>query len=405
MTKKRRNIIVLIGVTIAVTLIALLGKEAISPDTYTVKRGEFESSIISKGEMKSQQYIKINMPDVMTDPDLNVYYLKINDLVPEGTLVKKGDYVALLDQERIKGELSRSQERLENYVNTLNMQEIDSATDLTDRRNAILEMQFDLEYKEIEIKQSIYESVSYQKKKEREYSIAKRKLEMAQRNYQRAYMQHSSKCSYTLRQVETLKDRIKRLGMAVREARITAPQEGMIIYAKIRGRTRKKGDRIGFWTPEIAVLPDLNKLVSDSYIEEINIAKVKKGYPVRVSVDALPDKVFEGKIVSIANIGKSISGVDSKVFDISVKLNGADKEIAHGMNTTNEIITHSDDNALLVPLEYIFSDENGSIVYKKVDGDFVEQPIKYKYSNDKHVKIEDGLEVNDIITAEEPKKK
>lgn len=406
MAKKRRNIIVIISATIIIAaLITLLGKEVINDNTYTVKRGEFESTIVSKGEMKSQDYIKINMPDVMTDPELNIYHLKINDLVPEGTLVEKGDYVALLDQERIKGELNRSVERLENYENDFNMQKIDSTSDLTTKRNSIQEMKFDLEYKKLEIKQSIYESVSYQEKKKREYSIANRKLEMSERNYLRARMRHSTKCGYTERQIEELNIRIEKLKLAVKAANITAPQDGMIIYAIIRGRSRKKGDHIGFWTPEIAVLPDLNKLVSESYIEELNISKVKKGYPVRVTVDALPDKVFEGQIVNIANIGKSLKGIDSKVFDITVKITGADKDIAHGMNTNNEIITHADDNALLVPLDYIFTNNSGSIVYKKVDKKIVECPVKFRFSNDKFVKIEKGLEAGDIITSRQPEVK
>jgi HlyD family secretion protein len=399
MAKKKRNILLIIGLAMAfVTLLIILGKEVIGDNTYTVQRGEFESSIISKGEMKSQSYIKINMPEVMTDPSLNIYYLKINDLVAEGTLVDKGDYVALLDQERIKGELNNSQEKLENYINNLNMRQIDSTSDLTDKRNKIQEMYYDLEYKEIEIKQSVYESLSYQNKKKREYSISKRKLDMAERDYQRSFIHHSDKCSYSERRVKEYTERVEKLEEAVIAANITAPQDGMIIYATARGKTREKGDYVAFWSPEIAVLPDLTKLISEGYIEEIDISKVEKGYPVRVRVDALPDKVFEGNLLKIANIGKSVKGVDSKVFDITVKITGADKDIAHGMSTTNEIITHSDDNALLVPLEYIFTNDSGSIVYKKLDGEFIESPISFTYSNDKVVKIEDGLNEGDIIT-------
>lgn len=403
MSKKKKNIVIIVASVLVLVIIAsIFTGEVIIDNTYTVKTGEFENTITCKGEMKSQVYTKINMPDVMTDPDLNIYYLKINDLVEEGTIVKKGDYVGLLDQERIKSELNRTSDRLENYKNDFKMNKIDSTSTLTDARNNIQEMKYDLEYKELEIKQSVYESKSYQEKVKREYNRSVRKLEMAERDYQRSIIRHSSKCSYSEQRVSRYSEREEKLKDAVKEARILAPQDGMIIYAETWGRKRKKGDHVSFWSPEIAVLPDLTKLISKGYIEEVDIAKTKEGDKVRVVVDALPDKQFTGQVIGISAIGRDAKGVESKVFDIEIKIDGSDKNIAHGMSTSCEIITFYEANAVLVPLDYLFVNDTISVVYKNVNGKYIENEVEVAYTNDEYAMISEGLQSGDEILKEKP---
>lgn len=403
MTKKKKHIIIIISSLVVVSVLAVIFTgEVIYDNTYTVQTGEFERIITCKGEMKSQVYTKINMPEVMTDPALNIYYLKINDLVEEGTIVKKGDYVALLDQERIKGELNRTSDRLENYQNELKMNTIDSTSNLTDDRNSIQELKYDLEYKELEIKQSVYESKSYQDKIKREYDRAKRKLEMKKRDYQRSELRYSSRCLYSEQRVSQYTERKGKLNKAVEDATILAPQDGMIIYADPHGRKRQKGDQVSFWSPEIAVLPDLSKLISKGYIEEVDIAKTKEGDKVRVIADALPDKKFMGEVIGISAIGRDAKGVESKVFDIEIRIDGSDRSIAHGMSTTCEIITFYEPKAILVPLDYIFTNDTANYVYKKVEGKFIQDPITIAYSNEEYAMITTGVQSGDEILKEKP---
>lgn len=400
MTKKRKYLYFGAAALVPiVALLILLGDQVIKDTTYVVQVGEFESTVVSKGEMKSQYYQKINMPDIMLNPDLDIYYLQINDLVEEGSIVKKGDYIGTLDQERIKSELTRNSERFENYQNSHNMSTIDSTTTLTRMRNTIQELKYDLEYRELEMTQSVYESVSYQDKIKRSYDRAVRKLEMTQRNYQREKMKYASRCSYLRKRMEDREMRVEKLLEAIEASRIVAPADGMIIYATVHRRKRKIGDHISTWSPEIAVLPDLTKLVSEGYIEEINISKVNIGNQVRVKVDALPDKKFTGEVISIANIGKTVQGLDSKVFDINIRINESDTEIAHGMNTSNEIITYYSNEDIVVPLDYIFMDDTGNLVYLKTPEGFEKQYITIAQSNDKQALVSNGLTSGDVIST------
>lgn len=83
----------------------------------------------------------------------------------------------------------------------------------------------------------------------------------------------------------------------------------MLIYARISGKRKiRVGDEVGPWRPVIATLPDLSVLISETFVEEIDIAKIKTGDSARVTVDAIPGLQFPGKIITIANIGQEPRG-------------------------------------------------------------------------------------------------
>jgi hypothetical protein len=69
---------------------------------YKVKKENFEAIITCKGEIQSEKAVFILLPDILTDRKLELWEIQIKDLIPEGSIVKKGDYVALLDQGRIQ---------------------------------------------------------------------------------------------------------------------------------------------------------------------------------------------------------------------------------------------------------------------------------------------------------------
>src|SRR5450759_2392889 len=66
-----------------------------------IRKGNLEVVVNCKGEVKGEKYTEINMPDIICDEELHVYQYKIADAIPEGKVVKKGDYIAKLDDSQI----------------------------------------------------------------------------------------------------------------------------------------------------------------------------------------------------------------------------------------------------------------------------------------------------------------
>ena len=131
---------------------------------YRVKKENFEAIITCKGEIQSEKAVLINLPDIFGNRTLEIWDMQIKDLVPEGSIVKKGDYVALLDQGRIKQLKENNEEALKKILFNFNDSKIDSAVDLVALRNGIDQFGYDLNNRKIELEQSVYESPAFQRK-------------------------------------------------------------------------------------------------------------------------------------------------------------------------------------------------------------------------------------------------
>ena len=94
---------------------------------------------------------------------------------------------------------------------------------------------------------------------------------------------------------------------------------------------------------------DLKSLIIRVNLNEVDIAKVRVGQPVRVTLDAYPQKIFTGKVRFVAPAAKVVDKI--KVFEIEVALDQLDEAFRTGMSANVEILGEQRANALSIPLE------------------------------------------------------
>lgn len=82
-------------------------------------------------------------------------------------------------------------------------------------------------------------------------------------------------------------------------------------------------------------------------VDETDIGKVELGQHVEVEADAYPDKKFHGEVLKIAPMAQVQQNVT--VFEVTTKVDNAERKLKTGMNASIEIITAFAENALLVP--------------------------------------------------------
>ncbi|MEI6276455.1 MAG: HlyD family efflux transporter periplasmic adaptor subunit [Prolixibacteraceae bacterium] len=374
---------------------------------YKVKKENFEAIITCKGEIQSEKAVFITMPDVMGDRKLEIWDTQIKDLVPEGSIVQKGDYVALLDQGRVKQLMGTNEEALKKMIFNFNDEKIDSAVDLVELRNGIEQFEFDLQNKKIEMEQSVYESPAYQRKAQMAYERAERQYDAKNRAYKMTQRNLNTKIRRLETQIDEFTTKDKKYQLAYEEARITAPQDGMIIYGRTFGRGGSRKLTIGSWVsmqnPIIATLPDLSVLVSETYVEEIYIAKIKVGDSARVIIDALKNQEKIGIISAISNVGQEMTGFESKVFKVNIRIASDNKKIKPAMTTNNEIIISREPNVLVIPRSALFSDGEKQFVYLKGFGGVTVQNVECGNQSDKFSVIKKGLKEGDKILLTKPK--
>ncbi|TSA28765.1 MAG: HlyD family efflux transporter periplasmic adaptor subunit, partial [Bacteroidetes bacterium] len=179
---------------------------------------------------------------------------------------------------------------------------------------------------------------------------------------------------------------------------VTAPKSGMVIYRRSwDGSKMGIGATVSAWDNVVAELPDLSEMISKTYVNEIDISKVKVGQPVTIGIDAFPDKKFTGIVTEVANIGEQLQGTNAKVFEVKILIHEFDSILRPAMTTKNTILTATLDSVLYVPLEAIFNNDSLTFVYKKNGSRVEKQQIVAGLSNDNEIVIKEGLQESDEV--------
>jgi multidrug efflux pump subunit AcrA (membrane-fusion protein) len=366
-----------------------------------VQEGKFEITVSTTGELLALNSIDIMGPDFTTGRDVRSTNIRITDLVPEGTVVKAGDYVARLDRTELENTLKDERERLNGFKNDLEVLKLDTAVQLTNMRDQITNQIHTVEEREITLRNSKYEPPTTIRQAEINVEQSKRQLDQLMRSYQlRVALSRRNVNNRTLF-VNRTERRINDYEEVLQGFTITAPSPGMIIYKKDRlGAKRKTGSSINPMDRIIATLPDLSVMLSKIYVSEIEISKVKVGQEVHMSIDAFPANSYTGNVISIANIGETLPNSDSKVFEVQIKIDGNDMNLRPSMTTNNKIIINSYDNVMFINAECVRTgSDNLPVVYTKSG---TRQIVVLGEANEKDIIVLQGLEPGDQIYTSLP---
>ncbi|MCB0473062.1 MAG: RND transporter [Flavobacteriaceae bacterium] len=369
--------------------------------TTKVKKGVFLNEVIISGEAQSTSSKKINGPS--NAARFGIYQLKIQSLVPEGTIVKKGDYVGQIDPSSVNNQIIDAKLNLDTAQSKFTQQQLDTTLTLKEERNAIKDVMFSIEENKLELKQSIYEPPATIRKLEINVEKLERDLKEKKEDYAIKKRQANAKMIEVGTEVSKINNKLNELENLRKAFSINSDDSGMITYVKDwRGEKIKAGSEISPWSPAIASLPDLTKMESKTYANEVDIRKIKKDLKVKIGFDAFPDIELDGIVTDVANVGETKRGSDVKLFQVLIQIIETDSNIRPGMTTSNRILTHKEENVLMVPLEAIFSKDTISYVYKKSRFSIDKQQVELGESNNEVVIIKKGMDVNDVVYLSKP---
>jgi multidrug efflux pump subunit AcrA (membrane-fusion protein) len=191
----------------------------------------------------------------------------------------------------------------------------------------------------------------------------------------------------------------------VDEFTVNAPKGGMVIYRRNwDGAKQGVGSTLSAWDNTVATLPDLSEMISKTYVNEIDISKIKTGQLVEVGIDAFPEKKFTGKVIEVANIGEQMRSSNAKVFEVKIKVNEFDSILRPAMTTKNAIITGTVKNVLSIPIEALHSEDSLNIVYTKSGSKITRKEVETGQSNENEIIIKRGLEKDEEVLLTIPEK-
>ena len=366
-----------------------------------VNRGDFVSEVTTSGEAQSNSLKKINGPENLRK--FKIRDIKIQDLIPEGTVIKEGDYVGRLDPSNVNEQIIDAKLNLETSISKYSQQQLDTTLNLKQERNSIKDLKFNIEEVELELQQSIYEPPASIRKLEINLEKLKRDLKERDENYQIKKKQANARMVEVGTEVSKIRNKLEDLNELLKSFTIYSDSNGMLTYVKNWDGSKKKvGSTISPWDPSIANLPDLTKMESKTYANEVDIRKIKKDLKVKIGFDAFPEMQIEGIVTEVANVGEKKRGSDIKVFQVLIELKETNDNVRPGMTTSNIIITNEKRNVLSIPIEAIFSKDSISYVYAKSGFSIIKKQVELGDNNNDEVIIVNGLTEKDIVYLNKP---
>jgi HlyD family secretion protein len=125
---------------------------------------------------------------------------------------------------------------------------------------------------------------------------------------------------------------------------ITSPVDGTVVSRNV---TMGQTVAASFQTPTLFLIAsDLTRMQVDTNVSEGDIGGIQLNDKVQFSVDAFPNRVFEGTVTQIRQSPQTVQNVVT--YDVVVSVNNADLALKPGMTAAVRIITDQHDNVLRV---------------------------------------------------------
>jgi HlyD family secretion protein len=194
-----------------------------------------------------------------------------------------------------------------------------------------------------------------------------------------------------LDKIRELESDLRQLISAIEMLNVKSPMDGIVagIYSQ-EGNTVSPGEWIGniYQTSQMAMM---------STVDDIDIIHVTQGAPVKVTVDALPEEVFEGEVRDIHTNWSS----DGKAtqFMVYIEIKGGEL-LRPGMQARAHIDAGSAEDVLLVPIEAVFQEDNTyKVEVLGENGVPSVVAVEIGLMNDRLAEIKSGLKEGDLVVT------
>jgi HlyD family secretion protein len=384
-------------------------------DTIRVERGDFVSGVDDTGIVRAARSSAVS----------TTTQGQIVRMMPEGSVVRKGQPVLWLDTQSITQQIEAETINLRRYQSNyertlealaeerfnleqtlkerkanhefdyLNMERAERELELRkDRFNRQLVAESDVLLAEDKLEQHRLTEISSRLALERaelEYvsriETMELEMEIAKQNFEQS--------KYTMTQLEAQRDALV----------LYSPADGIVVVQRQwNNEPYKVGDRV--WRGrQILEIPDLSEFMVLTQVPEAHFQRVYEGQSVWIRIPALEHAVIEGVVDSISFLamprelsrGTTFSRQESvdtrgKVFEVAVRLKHHDKRLRTGMNCAVVFVEERFPDVLTVPLSAIGRDDSGPYVFVLRNGRFEYQQIVIGPDNRVDAVVEEGLE-------------
>jgi HlyD family secretion protein len=347
-----------IGVGVVVLLAALVGftvhqssKNVATVQTGKAQREDLSTVVSASGEIKPKTYVNIGA---------NAYGKITHLYVKEGEHVKRGQLLAQIDNVQSAADMNANQAALQ----AAQTDAIAADAALKTSQATMVRAQADYERNKLDWDraQNLYKDGLISKSdfdsRQNAWATADAGLTQAQAGVTQAKAQKDSADKHVAQANATL----ARVSDVLQKTTYTAPYDGVITNLPVReGESVVMGIQNAQGST-LMTLADMSVITAEVKVDETDIVNVQLGQPAEVTIDAIPKKIFHGKVSEIGdNAIVRSSGVstsqqtsaseEAKDFKVVVTLTDAPDDLRPGLSTTAKVTTATRTNVLSIPIQ------------------------------------------------------
>ncbi len=360
----------------------------------TVEQGRFVVTTTTVGELAA-----VNSQPIPAPPGWNN---KIISLVDEGTMVQPGDELARFDTDQLEKRVEEQQAAYEGAMAELENQRVTNIKTLAEKKASLQRQELSLEKAKLQTEAMKFESQSRQR--QQELDLRRTELDLQEARQDLAAQKDIAAAVLTEKEVKVRKERLDLEDSQESLAKMTvlAPDSGMVVYKKIWAQGSNRKIRVGdqVWNgSSLMELPELSDFIVNTWVNEVDIHRLVLDQTVEVTIDALQDRTLAGKVSRVSPLARQEGEEKIKVFDVEILLDGDVAGLLPGMTAQCRIIHQEFDDVTYVPLEAVFQEEDGPVVYRSGGQS---QAVKLGPLGEDDVVIEDGVVVGDVLLLVQP---
>ena len=346
-----------VGAVVVIGGIVLYSVKAANKDVVPVqtakvaKQDSLVSLVTASGEIKPTTYTNVTAQG----------FGRITDIyVKEGDHIKKGD--VLLQQENVQP--TADVEAQQSAINASEAGVQSAQANYKAAQADLIQQQANLEKAKLDDERGkgLYKDGLIPKQdfdqRETGYQAALAAVQAAQARVQSTKAQFEQ----TQSQLNQSKAVLMRARDVLRKTTYTSPINGIVSYLPVRlgeyvvpGIQNANGSFL-------MTLSDMSVVTAEVKVDETDIVNVKIGQPADVTIDAIPGKIFHGKVTEIGSQAvlrssgltttqTTTSTQEAKDFKVVVTLDSPPDNLRPGLSTTAKITTAERKNVIAIPIQ------------------------------------------------------
>ena len=400
-TKKRLTAIVVPVVVILVVMVSYGTRgSASNVATFSTQRGEFIIDINTRGELDAASSVLVSVPRQVRGG------IRIVDLVEDGTMVKKGDFLVQFDTSEAQEDVTNRENELDNAKGELTSTQARIESNMKQLESNYQTQVYSYEQAKLRFERMKYEAEARRREEELNLKKAELALEQAKEKIETQKIIDKAdlaKAEVRMKQAQLRYDE----DMAeFNQLTIRSPQSGLAVLQEIRNWSTNTSAKVKIGdTPyrgmALVKIPDLSKMLVKTQVNEVDISLVDLGQKVVITLDAVQGPTFYGAITNIATLAHKEEDSENKVFDIEVTIEGTDERLKPGMTAACTVVTSTIPDVLYIPIESVYERADTTVVYVK-DGGFKQRIVKVGRKNSDYIVIEDGLKAGEEVALRDP---